>query len=87
MKYIYILGLISLIFSCNLKQKSTPVTKTACHVIDKLIISDTTYSSINDLLTLDEYIILDKDVPLANINRVIVTEKQIFIFDSEPKIV
>ena len=87
MKSICIISLLCLIFSCNIKEKSTPVAKTVSHVIDNLIISDSTYTSINDLLTLDEYIILEKDVPLANINRVIVTEKQIFIFDSEPKIV
>jgi len=86
-KNTYIVSLLCLLISCNTEKKSTPIEEAETIVIENLIISDTTYSSIKNLLKLDEYIILEKDVPLANINRVIVTEKQIFIFDSEPKIV
>lgn len=87
MKSICIVSLLCLLISCNVGNKSTPVEQADSWIIDNLAISDTTYSSIKNLLKLDEYIILEKGVPLANINRVIVTENQIFIFDSEPKIV
>ena len=87
MKNLIIISLVCLFISCNSGKKSTPIEQANSYIIDNLTISDTTYSSIKNILKLDEYIILDKDVPLANINRVIVTEKQIFIFDSQPKIV
>lgn len=88
MKNICILSIFCLVASCNIEKERLPsLSKSNSLIIDGLTISDTTYSSIRNLLTLDESIILDEDVPLAKINRVIITENQIFISDSEPKIV
>ncbi|SHK05609.1 6-bladed beta-propeller protein [Tangfeifania diversioriginum] len=83
------LSIILILFSCNNKVRNTRTAsaKENPQLIDNLKISDSTYYDINNLLTLDEYIILDSDVPLAKINRVIITGEQIFIFDSQPKIV
>lgn len=87
MKYIYIIALLTIVFSCNTRKENTQQTNSIARIIENIAISDSSYSSIRDLLTLDEYIILDNEVPLASINRVIITEQQIFIFDSQPKIV
>lgn len=79
--------LVCLFFSCKLRDKNNSNENEVSHIIDNFSISDTTYSNINKILTMNKVVILDKKVPLANINRVIVTEQKIFIFDSEPKIV
>ena len=84
MKYFSLLFLFYLLFSCSNKNSH----KTSVpFVIDNLTISDTTFFAVNKLLKLDDFIVLDKSVPLANIERVIIAEDKIYIFDSEPKIV
>ncbi len=88
MKILYAICLFCLVASCNIEKENKPsVAKTNPFKVDGLTISDTSFSNIRNLLTLDEYIILSNEVPLANIKRVFITEDQIFIFDSEPKIV
>lgn len=71
--------------SCKKKQTPPPVGNTMLHPV-KVELSDTTFTEVSSLLSLDKYIILSPEAIVGKIQRIIVRNDLIYILDHEPKI-
>ena len=76
---------ISQITGCAGKPSPIYVEETTAHPV-KIGLSDSAFTEVNSLLSLDTYVILSPAVIVGNIQRIIVHDDLIYISDSEPKI-
>lgn len=82
---LYLLAMISLL-ACKERVQPVLVDGKETRVV-KVEIADTLFVHVEDFLEMERYVILSQAIPLANIERIIVSNDRIFILDREPKIV
>lgn len=71
--------------SCQEKRPSLYVEDTHVHPV-RVEISDTAFTEVNTLLSLDKYVVLSPEVIVGRIQQIIVQNDLIYILDNEPKI-